>query len=108
MITMDTDIDDKKLFVKKLNECLKELLTKGDIQDSQDLIPIIDIDDVINASPNVFVLEGYVPYFDSYEDLPRHIRDLVLDFLNNGSRFAKFGIKNLAFQTSNKNILAED
>ena len=56
-----------------------------------------------HVSSNLFVMEGYVPYFSNYDDLPKHIRDLVLDYMNDHNSLAKFGIKNLKFEIKDKN-----
>jgi hypothetical protein len=101
---MDSDINDKTVFVKKLNECFEDLIKKNGCHEDFDSLPLIDADDVEKASPNVFVLEGYVPYFNGYDDLPKYIRDLVLDYMNDRSKFSKFGIKNLTFETKDKNV----
>lgn len=103
IITMDSDINDKNLFVKKLNKCFEDVIRKNGSPDDLDSLPLINSDDVEIASPCVYVLEGYVPYFNGYDDLPTHIRDLVLDYMNDRSRFSKFGIKNLTFETKDKN-----
>ena len=103
IIAMESDFVDKVEFVKKLNECLEEIDQKSGWQEQPDPQPSVDVDDVEKVSSNLFVMEGVVPYFSSYDNLPKHIRNLVLDYMNDHDSLAKFGIKNLEFEIKDKN-----
>jgi hypothetical protein len=101
---MESDLIDKVEFVKKLNECFEEIGQKSGWQEEPDPQPSVDLDDVVKVSSNLFIMEGYVPYFSGdYDDLPKHIKNLVLGYMDNHNSLAKFGIKNLEFEIKDKN-----
>ena len=103
IVSMQSDLVDKVEFVKKLNECFEEIGQKSGWQEDPDPKPSIDVDDVEKVSSNLFVMEGDVPYFSSYDDLPKHIRNLVLDYMTDHNSLTKFGIKKLEFEIKDKN-----
>ena len=103
IISMESDLVDKVEFVKKLNDCFEEIGQKNGWQEGPDPKLSVDVDDVEKVSSNLFVMEGDVPYFSSYDDLPKHIRNLVLDYMTDHNSLTKFGIKKLEFEIKDKN-----
>lgn len=103
ILTMKSDVLEKVEFVKRLNECFADLENRDGWQEDVDPPHSVDVDDVEMVAPDIFILEGGVPYFSSYDDLPKHIRNLILDYANDNNSLAQFGITNLEFEIKDKN-----
>ena len=103
IITIESDKSERQQLLNELNERFEELCGR-DVQDGQsDQPPSFDINSLRQISDNMFALEGVVPYFSGYDDLPKHIRDLVLDHVNNPEGLNKHGIKTLDFKIIDNN-----
>jgi hypothetical protein len=103
MITMRSDIADLAKFVDKLNGHF-ELLCGKDVESGEmESPPTISIDNLQQTSQDVFMLEGAVPYYKGYGDLPKHIQYLLLENMNDPERLSKIGIKNLDIKIIDKN-----
>jgi hypothetical protein len=103
MIPSKFYLDDKVKFVKKLNEYFEEKRQKSGWQGEPGPQPSVDVDDVEVVLGNSFVICGYVPYLGDYDDLPKHITNMLLDYMNNPNGLAKFGFKELKFKIKDKN-----
>jgi hypothetical protein len=104
IIPITTDLNDRLDLLKKLNAYFEQRYGEDVYSEELDSPPQIDINSLQQKSENVFVLEGVVPYYKGYDDLPEHIRDLVLDYKSNPSRLSAFGIKKLELQIIDKNV----
>ena len=103
IITIESDKRDRQQLLNDLNERFEELCGE-DVKDGlSDQPPFYEINSLRQISDNMFALEGVVPYFSGYDDLPKHIRDFVLDHMSDPESLNKHGIKTLDFKIIDKN-----
>ena len=103
IITIESDLSDRLQLLNNLNERFEQLSREDAHSGESDSPPLIDINSLQQISDNIFALEGVVPYFSGYDDLPKHIRDLVLDHVNDPESLNKYGIKTLNFKIIDNN-----
>jgi len=103
ILILKSQTNDRAEIIRRLSEYLEQ--RHGDDADSEESGSLLqaDLQNLQQSSANEFVLEGAIPYYRDYDDLPKPIRDLVLDQTTDPKGLDQAGIEIIGFSIIDRN-----
>lgn len=104
ILTLKSQTNDRAELIRRLSAYLEQR-HGGDADSEESDSPLqADLQNLQQRSANEFVLEGAIPYYRDYDDLPKPIRNLVLDQTADPEGLDQAGIEIIDFAIIDKNI----
>ena len=105
ILCVESDIDNILEFVNKYNMLLNEISDKNSWKDDYELPPVLFTDRVKKGELNTYLIEDYLPFYETEDDLPQYIKELV-DERNSAidaHRSEKYRINRISIETKDRN-----